>query len=250
MDEKPCKRCGEVKPLEDFHRQARGLGGRKSHCKECTRITEAEWYAKNADRKRSASLKYNKDNPHQVWVQAYRVRAKKYGFEPVIGDFTKQDVIDRYGDRCRCGGPFEELDHYPIPVCDGGPHTIDNVRPSCRRCNRLDPAEPGAFWSECDAETDKRRAKSRARGISGRLKKQGLPWRKIDYTLTRARIVEVWGDRCHRCGGPFEELDHYPVTIINGGTHTIDNVRPVCRRCNRPGNRATIISKEEVVANG
>ena len=32
---KPCSRCGEIKPLEVFHRHKKGVGGRTSHCIEC-----------------------------------------------------------------------------------------------------------------------------------------------------------------------------------------------------------------------
>jgi ribosomal protein L32 len=33
-----CSRCGEIKPLDEFNRQARGRGGRASHCRLCNRV--------------------------------------------------------------------------------------------------------------------------------------------------------------------------------------------------------------------
>ena len=46
-------------------------------------------------------------------------------------------LVARYGDACfHCGGDFEELDHFPIPVSQGGPHALDNCRPSCTPCNQ------------------------------------------------------------------------------------------------------------------
>lgn len=54
----------------------------------------------------------------------------------IVEPFTRQDVVERYGDACHwCdAGAFEELDHEPA-VRDGGTHTLDDVRPSCMSCN-------------------------------------------------------------------------------------------------------------------
>ncbi|WP_193043168.1 HNH endonuclease [Mycolicibacterium baixiangningiae] len=80
---------------------------------------------------------YPAANPHIGWESMYRQRARQSGFEPVIETFTRADVIARYGDACaHCGGPFDELDHYPVPVRHRGPHTLENVRPSCTPCSR------------------------------------------------------------------------------------------------------------------
>ena len=44
-----------------------------------------------------------------------------------------------------------------------------------------------------------------------------------------------WDDEgyyaCVCCGGPFEHLDHN-VPLIRGGGHTLDNLVPLCERCN------------------
>lgn len=94
------------------------------------------YYAKNGDAIREKSAARRAANPHIVWVGDYRRRALAYGFTPVVEDFTRDDLIARYGDACAyCGGPFEQLDH-SVPVRAGGPHTLDNVRPSCAPCNR------------------------------------------------------------------------------------------------------------------
>ena len=86
-------------------------------------------YANIRDAERRRVHAYGKTNPHKSWERHYRQRARRYGFEPVVETFTRADVIARYGDQCaHCGGPFEELDHYPVPVSQGGPHTLHNTR--------------------------------------------------------------------------------------------------------------------------
>lgn len=93
---------------------------------------KAEYQAANRER----LAEYRADNPHIGWESKYRTRAREFGFEPVIESFTRAELTARYGDACaHCGGPFEELDHYPVPVALGGAHTLDNTRPSCGPCN-------------------------------------------------------------------------------------------------------------------
>ncbi|WP_446666800.1 HNH endonuclease [Flexivirga sp. B27] len=76
--------------------------------------------------------------PHEAWEHSYRARAHRYGFEPIVESFTRDELIEAYGAHCwHCtAGAFEELDHYPVPVSRGGAHRLDNVRPSCLKCNR------------------------------------------------------------------------------------------------------------------
>lgn len=141
---KRCSGCGETKPVDQFNRNKQGRGGRRSRCKACQKAysqVNAEAiaarkharYAANAE----AIAQQRRANPHRRWEHTYRQRVRRYGFNPVVETFTRADLIARYGDRCwHCGGPFEQLDHWPIAVVAGGPHTLDNVRPSCTPCNR------------------------------------------------------------------------------------------------------------------
>ena len=144
--EKACTKCSAIKPITDFHRNG---SRRRARCKECCNAQTAawrranpdymvEWQKANQDHRADYVADYRAANPEVAWRGYYRVRAKRYGFEPVVEDFAKADVIELYGDQCwHCkDAPFEELDHHPIPVAAEGPHTIENVKPSCARCNR------------------------------------------------------------------------------------------------------------------
>ena len=164
---KPCTKCQETKPLEEFGAAGHRKDGRRSDCKACqaaaarerrardpesaraydrqwkaanrdkARASFRRWRAANVERERERARIYHAERPHVAWVARYRVRVRALGVAEIVEDFTRADVVDRYGDACaHCGGPFEELDHYPVPVAQGGPHTLDNVRPSCAGCNR------------------------------------------------------------------------------------------------------------------
>lgn len=92
--------------------------------------------AEHRDESAARMAEHYARRPEKRWVNTYQNRAKAYGFVPVVEEFTKRDVLDTYGGSCHyCPqGAFEELDHY-IAVAAGGPHTLNNVRPSCARCN-------------------------------------------------------------------------------------------------------------------
>lgn len=171
---KTCTKCGEQKPLEEYSRQRLGKLGRRANCKTCAKAyraanldrhrardheyaaanrqkilaRQAEWRVGNRSRLRKQQAEYaavNRDrilkqwadNPHFGWEANSRQRMRRAGFEPIIEHFTRDDLIARYGDACaHCGGPFEQLDHYPVPISRGGAHTLDNCRPSCADCNQ------------------------------------------------------------------------------------------------------------------
>lgn len=47
---KPCTKCGLEKQLEDFHKRAAMLDGRKSECKACTRLYQKQKYESGESR--------------------------------------------------------------------------------------------------------------------------------------------------------------------------------------------------------
>lgn len=144
--------CKTVKDVTEFNKKKRGKYGVRGQCRDCTRYIAATyregredeanarsraWYAANTDRARAKDAAYRAANPHVRWESLYRLRAQRYGLDPVIESFTIYELTARWGDACwHCGGPFEELDHWPLSVRDGGRHSLESCRPSCGTCNR------------------------------------------------------------------------------------------------------------------
>ena len=46
-----------------------------------------------------------------------------------------------------------------------------------------------------------------------------------------AEMVREYKGKCYICGGAWDSIDHY-IPIAKGGTNTLENLRPICRRCN------------------
>lgn len=105
------------------------------------RESRRRYYAENREQTIERTRKYYSENPHVYWESWYRRRAKRYGTEPVVEPFTREELVERYGDKCaHCGGPFEELDHFPVAIVHGGAHTLENCKPSCAACNSVGTA--------------------------------------------------------------------------------------------------------------
>ena len=66
---KSCVRCGEIKPLTDFHRRSSSKDGRRGDCKACHLIACAE-------RRKTASWKATRDAYQKT--DAYRESQKAY----------------------------------------------------------------------------------------------------------------------------------------------------------------------------
>lgn len=162
-ESKVCTVCEQVKPFSEFYSDKRRLDGRRSECKKCANkqnrasyrknkvtatATKRVYYQQNKQWLNELSAKYYRENPHVHWESSYKRRALRHGHVPYVESFTSDELIARYGDKCfHCGGPFEQLDHYPVPVADNGVHTLDNCKPSCTDCNAFQGA---AFASRRD----------------------------------------------------------------------------------------------------
>jgi 5-methylcytosine-specific restriction endonuclease McrA len=51
------------------------------------------------------------------------------------------------------------------------------------------------------------------------------------YQRNRAAVLAASGYRCAICHGPANTADHI-VPLALGGTHDIENLRALCRKCN------------------
>lgn len=99
------------------------------------------YYHKNKKRLNRLRVLYAKNSPVGRAIN-FRHQKKRNGVIMAFPKILRRDLTDLYlrsGDRCfycfyKLNGIYE-FDHY-IPLSKGGSHTIDNLRISCKRCNR------------------------------------------------------------------------------------------------------------------
>lgn len=52
-------------------------------------------------------------------------------------------------------------------------------------------------------------------------------WRRL-----RQQVFATFGRRCYLCGQPANRVDHVKP-VAEGGTDTVDNLRPICLPCDK-----------------
>lgn len=73
---KPCRKCGEVKPLADFHMQSDMKDGRRHDCKICHARAHQRWYERNREHEVGRVRRWQQANPERVNASHRRRRAK------------------------------------------------------------------------------------------------------------------------------------------------------------------------------
>lgn len=173
LTSKACSKCGEDKPLEDFHKRAAAKDGRRSYCRPCAsaaheqyrrdpevqqryteqarawvaanpeakRAKDARWYAANTERVRANNARWRAAHPETVRIQRRarisRYRARKRGATSEL--FTVAELYALWADAdawacIYCGAPWEHIEHF-VPLARGGDHALWNLFPACAECN-------------------------------------------------------------------------------------------------------------------
>jgi hypothetical protein len=71
MGEKRCRLCGDVQPLEEFHRAAGMRDGHRNECKTCFRAIARKRYQADPQKAKDAVRRWQEENPEHL--RAYRM---------------------------------------------------------------------------------------------------------------------------------------------------------------------------------
>lgn len=65
VEAKPCTKCGETKPLDEFYKSKASKDGLQSYCKACNSAASRQWNADNPDRRAAYNKRWYADNPER-----------------------------------------------------------------------------------------------------------------------------------------------------------------------------------------
>lgn len=174
---KLCSKCGEEKPLDDFHRNAKLRDGRQTYCKVCIVEYKRKWRDDNRDHVRATNRvqakAYRENNPEKVraWkradyeraAEAYKERTRRWNDanrerrrsqqraykESLAGAdhvaVAEYAAILRGDPCCYCGVEMEVIDHID-PLKTSHDHSPDNLTAACAACNSDKRAKPLLTW--------------------------------------------------------------------------------------------------------
>lgn len=126
---KTCKKCGQTKPLDDFHRESKAHDGRTFYCKECNKKKARDWYANNVDHAKERMRTHNRTRAGEF--RDYNLR-RKYGITAAEYDA----LLEEQGGVCAICGGTERIEDGRAMAVDHC-HRTNKVRGIlCSHCNR------------------------------------------------------------------------------------------------------------------
>lgn len=125
---KICSKCGEAKPVDEFHRNGRNKDGRNARCKTCANMSSKAWREANTERDQLNTERWNEANPD------YKRRnqlQRKYGITVEQYD----DLLTAQNGLCGCcetNKPGGRWGTFHVDHC----HESNEIRGLlCNRCN-------------------------------------------------------------------------------------------------------------------
>lgn len=165
---KVCTKCGETKPVAEFHMQAQKRDGLQPYCKACMKIASAayraansdkekarhaKWYAENRDKVKASAAKWRSVNPDKVkeqnakWhaenpearrIHEHNRRARKIEAGGSLSAGLADRLFDLQRGKCACcGKPLGKTYHmdHIMPLSLGGTNDGDNIQLLRAKCN-------------------------------------------------------------------------------------------------------------------
>jgi len=146
-----CTGCGDIRPLDDFHRDRRNRLGRATRCKPCER-KRALAYSRTVDpAKRNDAVRRHRLADPRGYNEKRRARyaedptptlvynANRRAARAAAGSFTVDEwlaLLAQCGAACLACGATERIEpDHVVPISWGGSGMIGNVQPLCRSCN-------------------------------------------------------------------------------------------------------------------
>ena len=82
---KTCTKCGETKPLDDFHRHRGKADGRYAWCRECAAEHRRRYYENNRDKERELQRQYREENRDKLQERNRRYQEENRDYRRATG---------------------------------------------------------------------------------------------------------------------------------------------------------------------
>jgi len=250
--EKKCSQCGQVKPLTEFSKDSGKKNGRRSECKQCGSMRQKERLAANPEKRRASWRAWYWKDPVRGCERvkaAYRkdpkkviARAKTY-YQANLDQERQKDrayreanrELLRQRDRIRKETKREAINARTRELRRLIPEKAEKDRARSRAWQK---AHPDKFRVISKTAFHARRA--RERNAPGRFSYQEWESLKVQYDYT-----------CLCCGRQEPEVKLTPdhvIPLARGGSNGIENIQPLCLRCNSRKQARTIDYRPETRA--
>lgn len=209
---KRCIVCSEEKPTTDFSKQAARKDGLRRQCKACDAISRADYYQRNAEKRRAAAAEWKKKNPE---LAAQKLR-----------EWRKQNP--------------EKIKAARKSWEEKNPGRVQQLNKEWHEKNRESALANMAVYRQEHPEYFAKKAKEwraenqeLARTITRRYKarRKGASGSFTDADIERLKVAQR--GKCCYCRKPLLKyhIDHI-VPVSKGGSNDPSNLQLLCPRCN------------------
>jgi len=203
---KTCRKCGEVKHVDEFNKRAASKDGLQPKCRECSRVEIKEWHRANPERSKAGSKAWREANPERMrelrrgWYEKNKEKARADARAWHSANYERSRAASRSWKKANA----EHIRQYDAD-------NYERRKPYMRE------------WRKANA--DKHRAKEHRRRA-----------RKASAVPQRWLLSECDALACYYCGrgllGAMPEIDHV-MPISMGGPADPSNEVMSCQSCNR-----------------
>ncbi len=247
-NEKVCRGCHVLKPIEEFSKNGRNPDGFQQRCKACVKAMHADHYQRNSERIKAKSRAWSQANPEQKRETGRNYRQQK----GVLIRAKQRQWRIQNRDRIL---PLQRAKYW---------NSRDEIRQRAHARYWADPEQARAkrrnhyqrFYTQKPEARLRQKTKARERYL---LNKDRYDARKrvwIDKNKARMRAVKSaykarkrnaagrytghewetlcnwFGNVCLRCGASAPLTVDHVVPLNIGGANDITNLQPLCVSCN------------------
>lgn len=213
--DKKCSLCGKLKDRSEFYRRKASPDGLRTECKSCQNERNQKYASEHIDQIRKYKREWIAAKPRTDETRAYnRSQYRKH----------RTAILKHAAEFRQSPEQKQKRRDYNALYCN-------RIRATELRSQRR--------------RTEEARAKRRARRNDAHITRRV---RAISRAAPGSHSVAQWrtllilcGPYCLRCGElcPNPSVDHV-VSPLDGGTHYIANIQPLCVRCNSRKNRHSV----------
>jgi hypothetical protein len=108
MEEKKCKKCNSLKPIEDFNKNKKQEDGLDKMCKSCSRLESKKYYEKNREKELTRLKIYRENNKEIVKKRMLKHNLKNNNINISIEEYY--EIFSKHNGKCDiCKRPQSEL---------------------------------------------------------------------------------------------------------------------------------------------
>lgn len=241
---KRCSKCRENKPLSEFKSRPKNRDGLEGQCKQCRHDQTMKWIENNPERAKENNRRHSHSEKRKAYLKEYRQKNSEYLKQKRHDDYLKDKEH-----QLQLGREYyqENKERVLSRIKVYRQTAKDKRRETNKTWLKAHPEKRREFkkryranhWEKVSAyerAKSKEYRKTHRREMAHRQARRRALVRNAPGTHDVdqwEKLVELCGNKCVACDDHKDKptCDHI-IPLSWGGSDSLDNVQPLCLRCN------------------